>query len=269
MSRFGKIELSDPQYESGQLRFLTFNSPALQGRGDTTLFIPLDSSRMTDVPLVILLHGVYCSHWSWAFKGGAHLTAAEMIANREIPPMVLAMPSDGLWGEGSGYLPHKEADYEAWIVKDVIECITGVLTQVGERSAVFIAGLSMGGYGALRLGAKYPEYFKGISAHSAITQAADLPRFIKKRPLSFDHKDEALEITYWLYKNRTKLPPIRFDCGLDDGLLGANQHLHKQLCDSGIPHQYQEFSGKHKWSYWTRHLRDTLRFFGEIAQALE
>lgn len=267
MSRYGKIELSDPLYEQSDLRFLTFNSPALGGRGDVSLFIPADSGEMTSLPLVILLHGVYCSHWAWAMKGGAHLTAAKMIANGEIPPMVLAMPSDGLWGEGSGYLPHDTADFEAWIVEDVIGCVREVVNQVGEKTAVFIAGLSMGGYGALRLGAKYPQKFDGISAHSSVTRGATLQRFVKREPLPFrvNHPDE-LDAAYWLIKNQSSLPPVRFDCGLDDALLNDNRQLHKQLQINNIEHQYQEFPGAHKWPYWAEHVKDTLKFFGDIVR---
>ena len=76
------------------------------------LFIP-EGETLENLPLVVLLHGVYCSHWSWALKGGAHRPTTAMIAAGELPPMVVDMPSDGLWAEGSAYLPHEEADYES------------------------------------------------------------------------------------------------------------------------------------------------------------
>ena len=268
MSRFGKIELSDPRFEPQHLRFLTFNSPALGGRGDVALFVPPNSEQMTDLPLVVLLHGVYCSHWAWALKGGAHLTAANLIATGDIPPMVLVMPSDGLWAEGSGYLPHASANYEAWIVEDVIDCVQEVLPQVGGGeaiTAVYIAGLSMGGYGALRLGAKYPDRFQGISAHSSVTNVDRLDAIITNHPIpyKFDSNDDP-SILHWLKKHRDILPPIRFDCGYDDILIDYNRQLHQQLLENDIPHQYEEFPGAHKWAYWEEHLNDTLRFFGAI-----
>jgi hypothetical protein len=99
-TRFATIDLSDPVYEWEHLRFLTFKSPVLRGRGDVTLFVPLDSENAQNLPMVVLLHGVYGSHWNWALKGGAHRTAQAMIAGGEISPMVLVMPSDGLWGDG-------------------------------------------------------------------------------------------------------------------------------------------------------------------------
>lgn len=264
MSRFGKIELSDPQFEPRHLRFLTFNSPALGGRGDVALFIPPNSAEMSDLPLVVVLHGVYCSHWAWAMKGGIHLTAAAMMASAEIPPMAIAMPSDGLWGEGSGYLPHETANYEAWIVEDVVDCVTEVVAQVGENSAVFLSGQSMGGFGALRLGAKYPQRFQALSGHSSVTRASDLKRYLGQRPFPILVDDPAeTTVAFWMEKHRSALPPIRFDCGLDDRLLAANRELHQQLSDLGIDHQYDEFPGGHTWPYWAEHFKDTLRFFGD------
>lgn len=265
MGVYGKIEWSDPAYEPEHLRFLTFQSPALGGRGDVALFIP-EGDGLENLPLVVLMHGVYCSHWAWALKGGAHQTAAEMITAGEIPPMVIAMPSDGLWAEGSAYLPHEMANYEKWIVEDVVGCVTAELTQLSEESPVFIAGLSMGGYGALRLGAKYADRFSAVSAHSAVTRFEDIERLVTPRPLPFrlDHPDE-WDVLHWVMKNRASLPPVRFDCGLDDALLGGNRGLHEALDGLGIRHDYQEFSGGHNWPYWGRHLRDSLSFFGNVA----
>ena len=73
-SLFRRIEISEPQYESEGLRHVTVKSAALGRRADVTLWIP--DKTTGPVPLVILLHGVYGSHWAWAGKGGAHRTAA-------------------------------------------------------------------------------------------------------------------------------------------------------------------------------------------------
>jgi S-formylglutathione hydrolase FrmB len=58
-----------------------------------------------------------------------------------------------------------------------------------------------------------------------------------------------------------RLPPLRFDCGVDDQLIEENRALHRDLEARGIAHTYEEFPGAHTWAYWERHLEDTLRFF--------
>lgn len=267
MSRFRTIELSDPIYEQDGLRLLTFHSPALKGRGDVTLFVPAEIDSLNDVPLVLLLHGVYGSHWVWAFKGGAHVTARALIEEKRIPPMILAMPSDGLAWDGTGYLPHLLANYEEWIVEDVVECVSELYPCLGVKPTLFLAGLSMGGYGALRLGAKYSNRVRGISAHSAVTGTKDLRLFLHEPiPNPPGIPVEQLECLYWLEQNRSNLPPLRLDCGRDDHLIESNRQLHRELRARDIAHEYYEYPGGHSWPYWREHLTDSLLFFSRLSQ---
>jgi enterochelin esterase-like enzyme len=243
------------------LHFITVKSNALKKRGDLTVFMPKNTEGV--LPLVILLHGVYGSHWAWAIKGKAHITAQKLIKKGMIKPMVLAMPSDGLYGDGSGYVPHKTADYEKWIVEDVIQVVKEQLPHVTDDSPVFIAGLSMGGYGALRLGAKYPALFKAFSGHSAITHFNQIGKFVsdfKQLKKDTHEQDGVLD---WLLKNKNILPPFRFDCGKTDILIKHNHQLHEDLIKNNIPHIYQEFKGGHTWDYWASHIKETLLFFNQ------
>lgn len=263
MTKFRTIKISDPAYEHDHLRFITVKSPALQGRGDIALFIPPNTEKET-LPLVILLHGVYGSHWAWALNGGVHKTALQLIEEGAIQPMIVAMPSDGLWGDGSGYLPHAQANFEQWIVNDTIEAITETILQINQDSPVFIGGLSMGGFGALRLGAKYHERFKAISAHSAITHLSQFKLFVEENLDLYTQEDKKdMSVLETMLHYREHLPPLRFDCGREDLLISYNRDLHRHLEAEGVTHLYQEFSGKHEWSYWQTHVKDSLFFFND------
>ena len=257
---FRTIRTSDPRFEQDNLRIATVKSASLKGRGDVTLYVP--PKRTSGIPIVILLHGVYGSHWSWSLGGGAHRTAHRMVEAGEIQPVVLAMPSDGLWGDGSGYLPHLLHDYEQWIVKEVPELVKILVKEATDASPLFISGLSMGGFGALRLGGKYAGQFSGISAHSAITEFEQMAQFVEE-PLT-DYNVDAANFSVARALIGSALPPLRFDCGLSDSLLDANRMLHDQLVAAGISHRYEEFQGGHEWPYWEEHLRDTLLFFDAI-----
>lgn len=266
-SRFSPIEISEPALEHEHLRHLTLYSPALRGRGDVSLFVPpgMDASRR--IPVVVLLHGVYGSHWCWFYKGGAHRTALELIRQGRIRPMLLAAPSDGLRGDGTGYLPGRDQDFEGWIGKDVLQCVEEMFAPSG--ADFLLAGLSMGGYGALRLGAKYPQRFSGISAHSAITVPGQFREFVRDTS-AFQAADEhEFDPLYWLERNRAQLPAIRFDCGQDDTLLAGNEALHQALLQRGISHSFEVFPGDHNWTYWQEHVRDSLLFFDKILMETE
>ncbi len=259
---FRTVGLSEPQYEREGLRFATVQSPALNRRGDVSVWIPEVDEIGT---LLILMHGLYSSHWAWPMRAGVHRTAHTLTAEGIITPMVIAMPSDGLALDGSGYLPLATEDVERWIVEEVPAIARLAAPALRADARIAIAGLSMGGYGALRLGAKYPDRFCAISAHSAITGIADFGFFIEG-PLDVYLNvapSEELDPLYWLRLHRDRLPRLRFDCGLADHLLPGNRALHEALLKDGIAHQFQEFAGGHDWSYWRENVTHTLRFVSE------
>ncbi|MEO8736744.1 MAG: alpha/beta hydrolase-fold protein [Edaphobacter sp.] len=257
---FHTIEISDPAYERDGLRTVSVKSRALDRRGDTSFWVPKEDRIDT---LLILLHGVYGSHWVWSLKGGAHTTAKRLVDAGEIQPMVIAMPSDGLRRDGSGYLswPGGE-DVERWIIEEVPAIAQITAPALIPNPNIAIAGLSMGGYGALRLGAKYADLFCAVSAHSSVTNLPDLSSFVEEPSSDFRDcgTEEELSVAYWMQKNRRTLPPIRFDCGIDDRLLPSNRALHTHLKELQVAHTYTEFPGGHEWSYWRDHVADTLRF---------
>jgi len=172
------------------------------------------------------------------------------------------MPSDGLWGDGSAYVAHNGYNFDKWIVKDVVDAIRLNIPQARNSDTSFISGLSMGGFGALKLGAKYPHKFTAISAHSAITALPQMELFVEE-PLSAYQQVLAKneDVFLMMQSNKEVLPPVRFDCGKKDLLIEPNRTLHQQLTKAGITHTYEEFEGIHEWAYWEEHLPDSLLFF--------
>lgn len=263
-SKFRTTEISNPEFESNNLRFITVKSNNLKGRGDICVFVP-PIKNLKNVPIVTLLHGVYGSAWIWAHKAGVHFTALKMMKEGRIKPMVLAMPSDGLWGDGSAYMAHNNLNFENWIVGDVLNAVIENIACVSSTSNLYISGLSMGGFGALRLGAKYTLKYKGISGHSSITNKNQMPLFVEEAESNYSQQaivDE--DVFEQMLKNKESLPALRFDCGKDDLLIEYNRALHNKLGEAGIRHVYEEFEGKHEWSYWQKHIEETLLFFDSI-----
>ncbi|MEM6315717.1 MAG: alpha/beta hydrolase-fold protein, partial [Planctomycetota bacterium] len=215
------------------------------------------------LPIVTLLHGVYGSHWVWSQKAGVHLTAQRMIDAGALPPMLIAMPSDGLMFDGSAYLPHNDRDFAAWIVEDVPDALIAAGLPTDAEAPRFIAGLSMGGYGALRLGAAFPDRFAAFAGHSSITDFDQLPTFIEEPAAAYGPASTERSVFETMRANRSALRPFRFDCGVDDPLIEHNRTLHRALTTAGIDHVYEEYPGGHEWPYWTRHIVTTLTFFAE------
>jgi len=174
------------------------------------------------------------------------------------------MPSDGLWGDGSGYVPHPQQNFERWIVEEVPAAAQAAVPAISTASPLFISGLSMGGFGALRLAAKHPAKFRGAGGHSSMTRFEQHSLFVEEPLESYGCAAEDRSVFETMLRNRDLLPPLRFDCGTEDPLLAANRELHAQLEVAAIRHEYVEFPGGHEWSYWEAHLSDMLRFFSGL-----
>jgi putative tributyrin esterase len=264
MPPFRTVDVSDPRFESEGVRHVTVKSPSLRGRGDVTVWAP---AGVTPAALVILLHGVYGSHWCWALKGGAHRTAARLVAANAIPPLALAMPSDGLRGDGSGYVRHGDGtDFGRWIIDEVPVAAGVAVPALNDSTPLFLAGLSMGGFGALRLGAAHAARVRGISGHSSITHISQMSQFIEEDVASLRVSPAETSALDAIIAAGGALPPLRFDCGVDDQLIAENRALHVALETRGIPHVYEEYPGRHEWPYWEARVADTLRFFGNVLQ---
>jgi S-formylglutathione hydrolase FrmB len=257
MSPFLTTELSDPRYESDGLRHATVMSSALGRRGDCTFWAP--EGVTGPLPLVILMHGVYGSHWAWAQKGGAHKTAQKLIANGELPPLALAMPSDGLFGLGSGYVKHAAGDFRAWILSEIPELAATALDVVSPESPLALAGLSMGGWGALLLGARNGDQVRAVAGLSSITDFEQMRLFVGDIS-GYDIADEDRSVLSAILANRDRLPAIHFDCGETDPLIEPNRALHAALDDAGVAHSYVEYTGGHEWPYWENHIGAALQF---------
>jgi S-formylglutathione hydrolase FrmB len=245
------VELSDPAFEVEGLRHATCNSAALGRRGDATFWAP--SGHDGPLPLVVLLHGVYGSHWAWAHKAGAHRTAAGLGR-----PVALAMPSDGLFGLGSGYVRHTGGDFASWILDEVPRLAAMAIPAVDPSAPIALVGLSMGGFGALLLGARHPERVHAVSGLSSITDFSQMRFFVGD--ISGYDVDDADRSVLAAVTSAVAPPRIRFDCGTSDPLIEPNRELHAGLDAAGVDHTYVEHEGGHEWPYWTAHLGAALDF---------
>lgn len=269
MNSFRTIERSDPAIAADGLDFVTVKSRALGRRADVSVYIQSAARGATDLPIVVLLHGVYGSHWAWALKGGAHFTVARLVEEGALPPVALLMPSDGLWGDGSGYVKHADHDAERWIIDEVPALARTIIPACSVCSPLLVAGLSMGGFGALRLAGKYPQRIAAAAGLSSVTDAAQFDVLMEENRDGWSDDPSERSVLAALASAAGPLPPLRIDCGLDDPYLEANRGLHGALQAAGIAHQYAESPGGHDWQYWSHTLEHTLRFFGQVLDATE
>ncbi|MBC8136425.1 MAG: esterase family protein, partial [Fibrella sp.] len=137
------------------------------------------------------------------------------------------------------------------------------------RDGRTLAGLSMGGYGALRLALTHPDRFCAAASLSGAvgwghnpddwTGSLYSPEF--QRVLGENFIGGNADIWH-LATSLTpdERPAMRFDCGTGDFLFADNQAFDAFLTEHGITHEYVEHPGEHNWAYWDEHIEESLHF---------
>lgn len=126
-----------------------------------------------------------------------------------------------------------------------------------------IGGLSMGGYGAVKLGLKYPDIFGSVASHSGALDIAALCResLCAELQVIFPNgKVRADEDPFVMAAKPLPKPALYFDCGVNDFLIEQNRRFHAHLQNLGVAHTYKEFPGEHTWEYWDKHIVGALMF---------
>jgi enterochelin esterase-like enzyme len=163
-------------------------------------------------------------------------------------------------------VPHADADFERWIVDEVPAAARQRRSELDDTSPLALIGLSMGGFAALRLAARYPQRWCAAAGHSSITETVQLDALIEEPRVGWSSMPEANSVLGAVdaaLSVGAPLPPLHLDCGLDDPLLPANRALHTALRDRGVAHAWREYPGGHDWPYWQTHLADSLAFVAD------
>jgi len=144
-------------------------------------------------------------------------------------------------------------NYEDDLIKDVVGLIDRSFPVQAERSGRALGGLSMGGYGAVKIGLKHHEMFPSVNSHSGALA-------ILRDPFDTDNiKDIGPELARIFGKaakggpedpfgiveklDHGRIPALRIDCGKGDFLLDQNRAFHRHLESMQIAHEYEEFVG--------------------------
>ena len=228
-------------------------SRGLQRPTPYTIILPEPDLGPGPYPVLLQLHGRIDDHRAWLEKSKLWVYVDNL-------PLIVVMPSGGnFWW--SNLYPELDIRYEDLLVQDLWEHVRATYPARQDRWA--IGGLSMGGFGAIRLGLKYPEKFCSIYAHSSAVRTAEQLRewFPDLSPTVLSDMD-----CYAWAADRTPadLPRLSFDCGTEDFLLDENRAFHTYLESLDLPHSYAEYPGGHTWPYWDLHVQEALVQHAEV-----
>ena len=211
------------------------------------------------LPVLYLLHGLTDDYTVWLRRSRIEWYVKDT-------PLIVVMP-DG----GRGFYTNND-EGPAWatfIAEELPRFIERMLPAREDRAGRFISGLSMGGYGAMRLALGYPDRFASAVSHSGSLQVWNYRPEItslgpdEHRRIFGPHADgtqhDLLHLAA-MAKSTGNLPRLKIDCGVDDFLLSSSRAFRDGLAKMNIDFRYDEFAGAHTWDYWDAHVREGIEF---------
>ena len=247
------------------LLHVTFTSAALKRSVPMDVILPVDGMKpVYDKPFktLYLLHGLFGSCADW-------INCTRIKRWAEAKNLCVVMPS----GDNSYYVPQTNAhnDYGRFIGEELVEITRRMFPLSHRREETFIAGLSMGGFGALRNGLKYNETFGCIAGLSSALHFFEIADPEALNSISTEHfyfgdlktaslGDKNPRVLAQQLGNTpgTPLPRIYMACGTEDVLLSSNRTFRDCLRENGFDLTYEEFPGDHNWDFWDMTIKRVL-----------
>jgi enterochelin esterase-like enzyme len=265
----------------GRIVEMRVESEAL-GRGlDALVYLPAAARSAERMPVVYLLHGYGGGRFQWLRDGRIAATLDGLIAAGRLPAMIAVMPDAGnSWYLDSG-AHGGPGDYETALVRDLVAAVDAAFPTVPRREARAVAGLSMGGFGALRLGFRHPEVFGAVAAMSpaiwkpgalswprgpaGMEPAAAAAKFVGNAESGFDLAAFAAQVPFADVASvaASEAPPaILLTAGDGDSLghqVGAVE-MYLDLRAAGLQPALRVTGGGHDWQHWRAMTGEVLGF---------
>jgi S-formylglutathione hydrolase FrmB len=282
------ISLLSSQRLDPRLLDLTLATPAVAKPTHVRVLLPAGYRRQKHrrYPVLYLLHGAFDDYRSWSDKG-----AVESITGRR--KLIVVMPDGGQGGWYTNWVNRGQGgppEWETYHIDQLIPWIDHRYRVAPNRSARAIAGLSMGGFGALSYAARHPNLFSWAGSFSGavdIVNYAPVAAIINlEAPLDGGRPgdqfgDRIIDEANWRAHNPWDLagnlrgmrlmidtgngqpgpldPPGRAFDPIENGVEAMSVSLHQRLLALGIPHDWDDYGpGTHSWPYWQRDLTEAL-----------
>jgi putative tributyrin esterase len=303
--------------ERGSVRVDSLWSQSLGARKQFVVYLPAsyERDRGRRYPVAYYLHGLWGDEWNWVRHGRLDATLDSLTAagTRE---MIVVMPDgdDGWYttwntlatmadcARDSTRLRIGSAEpaesrcvpwphYDDYIARDLVARVDSAYRTLADRRHRGIAGLSMGGYGAVSLALGYPDVFSAAASHSGVLAPLYAGPHPSAAPTRHAPTVDALlaippgrigrammpafgrDTAAWWARDPSRLaaralqrrrqggpplPALHLDVGTADQLADQNRAFHAMLTALGVRHTYVEWPGAHTWDYWRGHVDESL-----------
>lgn len=233
------------------------------------------TSTTTRYPVLYLLHG-FAGHYSdWVTRTNVADYAAQY--------RIIVVTPEGNNGWYTDSVSVSTDKYESYVLKELIPDLQKRFRTIESRYGRGIAGLSMGGYGALKFGLKSPGTFAFAASMSGTLAIptwtdADFQNLKSIRDSVFStfgpvgsetrKANDLFAIVQRLSAAQVSTAPyIYFDCGTEDFLVSENNRFAALLREKKLSHEFRELPGDHGWPYWDQQVREVLKIAAEKLRA--
>ena len=220
-----------------------------------------------DIPTLYLLHGLSDDHTAWCRYSAVERYARERGLAVIMPCVERSFYSDMKYGP----------KYYTFVSDELVKYTRQLFRLSDKREKTFVAGLSMGGYGSLKLGLSKPWQYAGVASLSGVT---DIAARIEREREGWKHDatriwgedfvqtikgsgDDIFALVDKLEKSGEPKPKIFQVCGTSDFLYEDNVKFNEFMKDKDFAYRYEEGEGAHTWDFWDRWLPVALDFLLE------
>ena len=223
-------------------------SPSMNKKIKAVVVSPNSYPSQKQFPVIYLLHGYGGNYGDWINS----VPAIKDLSDQYQLMFVCADGNVSSWYFDSPLLP--EWKYETYVATELVNWIDGRYKTIKDRKGRGIAGLSMGGHGALYLAIKHQDVFGMAGSMSGGVDFRPFPQNwkIAEKLGDFEANRENWEehtVINMVPQIHTDLK-LMIDCGFGDFFYPVNEALHSVLLANKIPHDYITRHGKHDWNYW-------------------
>lgn len=224
------------------------------------------SKRPPKYRTLYLLHGYSDDHTAWMRWSSIEKYVEGLNLAVVMPAANLSFYTDMVYG----------GNYWQFISEEVPATVRDMFSLSSKREDNFVAGLSMGGYGAFKLALTYPERFVAAASLSGAVDIREVVREKRSDPLNKDwliemqaifgdlskvpnSKHDLLELARKVSKGSIK-PRLYQACGTEDFLYADNLRFREAVSKLPLDLTYEEGPGEHVWAYWDRTIKNVLEW---------
>jgi S-formylglutathione hydrolase FrmB len=224
----------------------------------TTMTVLLPDEGAGPPPVLYLLHGLTDGHSAWSRFSSIERYAAARPLAVVMPEVHRSFYADETYG----------LRYWTFLSEELPRIVERFFRVSTARADTFVAGLSMGGYGAMKWALRQPERFAAAASLSGAVDVAHMLEFDKRPHIteliarvfagrSVAGSDEDL-LSLVEKADRSTLPRLMVRCGTEDHLIDQNKAFVAQCAKAGVELDAAFTPGGHEWSYWDREIQTVL-----------